>query len=974
MSIKADRWIRQMALEHGMIEPFVENQVRSGVISYGLSSYGYDIRVSDEFKIFTNVHSAIVDPKHFNPQSFVDFKGNVCVIPPNSFVLAKTVEYFRIPRDVLTVCVGKCVTGDTRVVDAETGAYLPIRELAHLRQTVGLTGWQMGSVMVSDFIPNGRRPVYKLTTKTGLTIRATANHPFRQIHGWTPLSDLKPGDRIAAARQIPCFGKTPLADWEAALLGLMIAEGQCHTPGHSPTFTTQDPVLVALLQHCVQEGLKGEITFKGRMGYRLVNKRGRGGVPEKNRASLWLEKYGLNVAAEQKFVPQAIFRANQTAVTLFLRALFAGDGSIYQSNQGVYLEYYSNSLRLIEDVHHLLLRFGIVSLIRHKQTAVGTTAYRLQITDRAQIQRFAETIGFWPESLKQVRLEQEILPLLAQTPRQKSNFDTLPAEGWGLLRQAAEYTGQSLHRLGVKHTQPEQSLAYAVALPVAKATQYPDLVGLMNGPLWDVVTSIEYDGEEEVYDLTVPGAHNFVANDLIVHNSTYARCFSGDTEVVLVDGRSISLEEMARRADDGELFWGYSLNDLGRIVVTLLEAPRYIGCDALLEITLDNEQKIRCTPDHYFALRDGRWIQAHELRPDSRLMPLDRSLWRGYEMVYQPLNGLLSPTHRLADEWNLRHEIYADEPQTHRHHKDHIRRNNNPWNIVRMNATDHIKHHNEMYYGPDFDATEHSLAIQQAFADLAKDPQWKENFAKAQQQRAKLFWHDPVYAQQRMEVIKARLASWTPERRHQQSEALRQYYELTENRLMASEISQRNWAKDDGTRRLKQQEIARQINLRPEITSDDVAGALHQTGSIRGAARLLNCDRSVFRRFQSVVAQFRSSPRYRNHKVISVKELPGDHDVYCLTVPEAGNFGLAAGVFVQNCGLIVNVTPFEPEWEGTVTLEISNTTPLPARVYANEGIAQVLFFQSDEVCETSYADKKGKYQGQQTIELPKIDK
>lgn len=107
MAIKSDSWIRRMAQEQRMIEPFVDGQVRDGVISYGLSSYGYDIRVSDEFKIFTNVHSAVVDPKDFNPKSFVDFRGDICVIPPNSFVLAQTVEYFRIPRDVLTICVGK---------------------------------------------------------------------------------------------------------------------------------------------------------------------------------------------------------------------------------------------------------------------------------------------------------------------------------------------------------------------------------------------------------------------------------------------------------------------------------------------------------------------------------------------------------------------------------------------------------------------------------------------------------------------------------------------------------------------------------------------------------------------------------------------------------------------------------------------------------------------------------------------------
>jgi dCTP deaminase len=107
MSIKSDRWITRMAREHRMIEPFSEKQVREGVISYGVSSYGYDVRIADDFKIFTNINSTIVDPKSFDPRSFVDFRGDVCVIPPNSFALARTVEYFRIPRSVLVICLGK---------------------------------------------------------------------------------------------------------------------------------------------------------------------------------------------------------------------------------------------------------------------------------------------------------------------------------------------------------------------------------------------------------------------------------------------------------------------------------------------------------------------------------------------------------------------------------------------------------------------------------------------------------------------------------------------------------------------------------------------------------------------------------------------------------------------------------------------------------------------------------------------------
>jgi len=107
MPIKSDKWIRRMALEHRMIEPFEAGQVREGVVSYGLSSYGYDIRVAPEFKVFTNVHHVVVDPKDFDDRSFVDINEDHCIIPPNSFALARTVEYFRIPRDVLVICLGK---------------------------------------------------------------------------------------------------------------------------------------------------------------------------------------------------------------------------------------------------------------------------------------------------------------------------------------------------------------------------------------------------------------------------------------------------------------------------------------------------------------------------------------------------------------------------------------------------------------------------------------------------------------------------------------------------------------------------------------------------------------------------------------------------------------------------------------------------------------------------------------------------
>jgi deoxycytidine triphosphate deaminase len=529
MSIKSDRWIRRMAEQHGMIEPFEPGQVREvdgrKVVSYGTSSYGYDIRCADEFKIFTNINSTIVDPKNFDEKSFVDFKGDVCIIPPNSFALARTVEYFRIPRSVLTICLGKCVTGDTRVVDARTGALRPISEFSDGSSTLSMHRWGLRASPVSAFIPQGRKPVFELRTRAGLSIRTTANHPFRQLQGWTVLSDLRPGDRIAVAREIPKFGDTPLPDWEASLLGLMISEGQCHTPGHSPTFTSEDQVLVDLLRECVEAGGLGTVTFRGRYGWRLVNKAGRGGIPEKNRASRWLNGYGIDVGAASKFVPQAVFTAPKPAVRRFLQALFAGDGGLYRSEAGAFLEYYSKSRRLVEDVRHLLLRFGVFSRVRTKVTAIGTDAYSVQVTARDQIVRFAREIGFVPGCIKQRRLDDDVLPFIAGLDtRPKSNFDTLPQAGWGLLAAALQQSGERMRRFSARRTSERQSVPLDLFRKVAVALACEELVALANGPVWDVVESIEPAGEEEVYDLTVPGDHNFVANDFIVHNSTYARC------------------------------------------------------------------------------------------------------------------------------------------------------------------------------------------------------------------------------------------------------------------------------------------------------------------------------------------------------------------------------------------------------------------------------------------------------------------
>ncbi len=524
MGLKSDSWIREKSLKEGMITPFCEDLIGEGVVSYGLSSYGYDIRVSDEFKIFTNINAEVVDPKDFNNNNVVDFKGDVCIVPPNSFALARTVEYFKMPKDTLAICLGKCLTGDSRVLNGNDGSYLPIREFNSVKSTIAFDNFQTTRAEILNFIPNGIKKVYRLKTKAGLEIKATANHPFLQINGWRELKDLKEGDRIAVARAIPFFGKEDLSAWEASLLGLMISEGQCDTEGHSPTFTTEDEVLAELLIKSVKEGLGCEVTKKEPYGYRIVNRKKRGGTMSRNRATLWLKEYKLNVKSEKKFVPQSIFRAKKESVILFLQTLYSGDGSIYKSKdgKGFFLEYYSNSKRLIDDIHHLLLRFGIFALIREKITQVGTTAYTLQITDKDLIHKFYREIGFYPNSIKQKRLEE----IISQIPkRKKSNFDTLPNNTLSVMKKAMTEKNISFRTLGIKPNYA-QSISMEHAKIVAKATGNKLLNSLIqsDSPIWDTIKSIEYIGKEEVFDLEVPNYHNFIANDIVVHNSTYARC------------------------------------------------------------------------------------------------------------------------------------------------------------------------------------------------------------------------------------------------------------------------------------------------------------------------------------------------------------------------------------------------------------------------------------------------------------------
>jgi deoxycytidine triphosphate deaminase/intein/homing endonuclease len=522
--IKSDRWIKRMALEKRMIDPFQERQMRAGAISFGLSSYGYDLRIADEFKVFTNINTTIVDPKEFDPRSFVDYRGPVCIIPPNSFALGRSVEYFRIPRNVITLCVGKCLAGDTQVVDASSGRLVAIASLtAREGATASLRRSTVGRADVTEGVRQGFFPLWRVVTRTGRTLRATPHHPLLTFRGWRELRHLRPGDRIGVPRRIPVFGERTLPAAEVDLLGLMISDGQCATPGSSPRYTSGDPVLRerfswALEQFgCVPQPV-------ARVSVNATNRGRRGGGMEPNRMSAWLESHGLAVKSPEKFVPPVVFELRRDLLARFLAALFSGDGGISISGMGIHLEFCSTSERLAREIQHLLLRFGIVCHLRSRSTRSGRGAWILTITSKDHIRRFAQEIGFVPGCQKQRRLE-EALEKIEREPQQRSNFDTLPPEAWSTMRAACHDRGVSLRRMGVPRTAPRQSVPRSLARDLAHRLSDERLGEIADSDiLWDTVGEMRPDGRDTVYDLTLPETANFLANDFVVHNSTYARC------------------------------------------------------------------------------------------------------------------------------------------------------------------------------------------------------------------------------------------------------------------------------------------------------------------------------------------------------------------------------------------------------------------------------------------------------------------
>jgi replicative DNA helicase len=424
-----------------------------------------------------------------------------------------------------------CLTGETLVALA-SGQRAPISSLVGDRpEVVTLDGWHMQTRRASKVWRTGRKQVYKLTTATGRTVRATANHPFRTLHGWSSLEELSKGSRIGVPRAYP---ETILpGEFDArhlVLLGHLIGDGSFLRNLPLRYASQSEANIAAVVDAAKAFGVDARVKFEpaARCTYVFLPAPYHLTHGRRNPIVEWLDDLGLfDKRSHEKFVPEFVFSRSRAEVGLFLRHLWATDGCVWLSRNGrgpkVVMYYGTNSRRLADDVQHLLARLGIISRIKATQKGNHRPGYNVTITGSADQLRFALIVGGHGERALAIS---EALKILQET-KANTNRDTIPVEIWDRVKSRMRERGIT-HRAmaamrnstygGASHFKfaPSRSLLNKYA----ELIEDVELKEIANSDVfWDTVVSIEPDGVEDVYDMSVPTTHNFVANGLILHNS-----------------------------------------------------------------------------------------------------------------------------------------------------------------------------------------------------------------------------------------------------------------------------------------------------------------------------------------------------------------------------------------------------------------------------------------------------------------------
>ena len=380
----------------------------------------------------------------------------------------------------------------------------------------------------SAFVDDGVKPTYRVTTALGRSVECTLTHPFLTLQGWQALSELKPGNRIAVPREIPVFGNLEMRECEIKLLAYLLGDGcVVHT---SPEFIVGKQKLKDDFEKAVREfgGVRSAyLQPANRTPYITVtNIQGKRGV--KNPLTEWLRSVGIyGLDSHHKFVPDCVFGLPKPQLAMFLSCLFATDGWV--SATSAEIGYVSVSEKLVRQLQHLLLRFRIIAGIRRRtmnSPTPGKTAWNLEITDGPSLLEFVQQIGVFGQEEKLEHFRQRFL-----TSKFNTNNDTIPMEVWDTLQELkGDETWVGLaHRAGIQTTARKVNIHVGRRAPsrvrllqLAEALESPSLTELATSDIfWDRIVAIEPTGNKQVYDLTIPDTHNFVANDMCVHNTGF---------------------------------------------------------------------------------------------------------------------------------------------------------------------------------------------------------------------------------------------------------------------------------------------------------------------------------------------------------------------------------------------------------------------------------------------------------------------
>ena len=473
------------------------------------------------------------------------------------------------PGDLIIVAarpsMGKCLAHDAEIL-LEDGSVTTIEEIYRARSARLLTldeRWKFAITEPSAFVDDGEKPVFRVTTRLGRTVETTLTHPFLTIAGWKPLSEVAVGDHVAVPRRVEVFGKEKMRDCEIKLLAYLIGDGSLTGP--TPRFTNSDPRLrdefaqaaAELAGLTLSENLYENRSFgrepgclraefwaadapsvtidltcgmgKTMSAMTLLDRHHAGelALAERNALTSWLDDLGLREGAAGKFAPAPVFKLVRPQVALFLNRLFATDGwaTVLTSGQAQ-LGYATVSERLARQVQHLLLRFGVIASVRRREVKYGDgrrTAWQLDVTDAHSIRAFAREIGIFG---KEEALGRAVSAVDAR--RYQTNRDLIPreiwarieavkgAESWASLARRAGIEGWSNVHAGKRSLSRRRLRAFADALDDAELRALAD-----SDVYWDEVVSVQPVGIRQVYDLTIPETHNFVANDVCVHNTAF---------------------------------------------------------------------------------------------------------------------------------------------------------------------------------------------------------------------------------------------------------------------------------------------------------------------------------------------------------------------------------------------------------------------------------------------------------------------